>query len=217
MTSHLSRPKRRIDRSIGTYDSIASYLLPDVRKLLEQIYEQVVIRGFVSRSTKLSELLRSGKIDCAIGANLMPSRDIKVGVLFSDVYEFFAHPSLSDGLNAQPLIWFPTALDRKGATCETHLARRIGRRATLSCENMESVKELTCNVLGVGVMPRNVAAPLMRKGQLKQVNLQSFPVSFGAHDIHLARRSNLPPEVLKTIDEIIWIARSRASSASYAR
>jgi DNA-binding transcriptional LysR family regulator len=170
---------------IGMYDSIAVYFFSDLISYLNTIYRGLSIELTVDTSLNLANLIQSGAVDLAIGVNLEKKK--KSGdeffLLFEDDYSFYVSPKIESSFAKMPLIIHPRAADLSGVTVEEHLAAIISKHGAHRAFNFETIKTLTAQGLGIGVMPTQVAKPLMQQRQLVHVQVARTKLLFGRHNI----------------------------------
>ena len=169
---------------IGMYDSIAVYFFGDLISFLNEIYRHLSITLTVDTSENLARLVRSGEVDLAIGVNL--NGKAKSGdeffLLFEDDYSFYASPRL-ESFGKAPLIIHPLATDLEGRTVENYLNAILERQGVHRAFNFETIKTLTAQGQGVGVLPTQVARPLVEQRQLVPVQIPGAKSLFGRHQI----------------------------------
>jgi len=168
---------------IGMYDSIAVYFFPELKKYLKAVYPSIEVHLVVDRSENILRKLKTGELDLAIGVNLkFPAKGFHSYLLFEDFYSFYLPPSVSSQENL-PIIFHPSASDDQDRDCESYLRSTLNSRASYRVYNFETVKSLTLSELGIGVLPTQVANPLVQKGLLKAVSITKIPRLFGKHNI----------------------------------
>ncbi len=171
----------------GMYDSIAIYFYSNLATYIQSVYPKVTLQLNVEGSQSLAERIRSGEIDIALGVNFenFSSKEAHFLLLWNDHYSFYVNPKLEVIEDDLPIIYFPEAQDLARKSQQEYLATIIKKRPQIRVHNFETVKSLTGSGLGFGVMPDQVAKPLVRKNLLKQINLPKFKKSFGPHSIGL--------------------------------
>lgn len=170
--------------TIGMYDSIAIYFFPDLAAYIKAIYPSVELNLVVDNSSKLAERMAKGQLEFAIGANLQDFKGkSEFFLLFEDHYSFYVEPKAASRLPELPLIFHPTATDVKGKTIEENLTKLAKAKSAHRVFNFETIKTLTTLGLGVGIMPTQVAKPLVRSSSLVTVTMPRHPHLFGQHTI----------------------------------
>lgn len=170
--------------TIGMYDSIAIYFFPDLAAYIKAIYPSVELDLVVDNSSNLAEMMAKGQLQFAIGANLQDFKGkSEFFLLFEDHYSFYTAPKNADRLTDLPFIFHPKATDSQGKTTEENLSKIIKNRSTHQVFNFETIKTLTVLGMGIGVMPTQVAKPLVRSKQLVPVMIPRHPHLFGLHSI----------------------------------
>jgi DNA-binding transcriptional LysR family regulator len=167
------------------YDSIAVYFFSDLSAYLATLYPSVKMELTVETSEKLSEKVMAGHIDLAIGVNLDRKQSAKLEFfkLFDDYYSFYVSSTFSGDKAKAPLLIHPYADDAAGRKVESHLAHLIKTRGAHRILNFETLKTLTLQNKGIGVLPTQVARPLIKQAQLVPINLPRERHLFGLHNI----------------------------------
>jgi len=170
---------------IGMYDSIAVYFFADLIQYIQTIYKKVEIQLVVDSSARLSEAVRQNQVDLSIGVNFSKKRNqaAEFFLLFEDYYSFFTSAKSETAEQDLPLLIHPGADDIDGRTVEAHLGSLLAKRRVHRVHNFETLKALVIQGLGVGVLPTQVAKPLVQLKQLKTVQLQNTKHLFGRHEI----------------------------------
>lgn len=169
----------------GMYDSIAVYFFPDLSKFMRAIYPTVELEIVVDSSRHLLQKIERREVDLALGVNLRSSesRSSEFFTLFEDHYAFYASPEREPFNNRSPLIIHPDATDAAGKSCTDHLAKIMRNRLVHKVYNFETLKTLTASGFGTGVLPTQVAKPLLKTGALITVYPPRYPRLFGKHEI----------------------------------
>lgn len=168
---------------IGMYDSIAIYFFPNLSSYLKEIYPTIELELVVDRSSNLQDMIRKREIDLAVGVNFVASAENKNFELFEDHYAFFCSPKIADDLNKRPLIFHPDAGDKNSISVATHVEKITATRLGHRVYNIETIKELTVLGYGIGVLPTQVAKPLLDQKLLVQTKITKMPNLFGQHSI----------------------------------
>ena len=170
---------------IGMYDSVAVYFFNDLVAYFNEIYKSVEIQLTVDTSANLSDAVKAGTLDFAIGVNLenKKGKGSEFFFLFEDHYSFYASTKVEATAQALPLIFHPTADDLDGVTVEKHLSSWIAKKGAYRVYNFETIKILTTQGLGIGVLPTQVAKPLLQQRLLTAVDLPKIKHRFGRHHI----------------------------------
>jgi DNA-binding transcriptional LysR family regulator len=172
--------------TVGMYDSIAVYFFEDLRSYLKVIYPQVELELVVNTSSNLSLMTQSGDLDLAIGVgfNTQPISKTEFFLLFEDHFSFYqsAKMDLKDSTE-RSLIYHPDASDQNGVKISKHISALTKSRLSHRVYNFETIKMLTSNGVGIGVLPTQVARPLVQANNLVSVKLPRTPNLFGKHSI----------------------------------
>ena len=100
----------------------------------------------------------------------------------SPLYSFYVSTKVDDE-SKLPLLIHPLATDLEGHAVEDLLSRALARIRTHRIFNFETVKTLTMQGLGVGVLPTQVAKPLLQQNHLRSAQIAKTKHVFGAHSI----------------------------------
>ena len=169
---------------VGMYDSIAVYFFEELSSYLNIIYQGLKIELIVDTSGALASLLKRGDVELIIGVNLEGKKrqGDEFFFLFEDSYSFYLSTKIENDLSL-PLILHPLASDLAGVTMIDLVSALIERRGAHRVYNFETIKTLTVQGLGVGVLPTRVARPLVQQRQLKPVQISRAKSLFGKHNI----------------------------------
>ncbi len=169
---------------LGMYDSIAVYFFKEMSKYLRDIYPDVSMSLLVDQSSSLGDAVVAEKIDLAIGVNLVSRRQkgFVYFSLFQDFYSFYVSPSIQNEVHGQPLLIFPEASDSNKVSVEKHLSG-LTNFAFHRLNNFETLKALAVQGLGIGVMPTQVAKPLVQEKALIPTQISRTKTLFGQHEI----------------------------------
>ncbi len=172
--------------TVGMYDSIAVYFFDDLKSYLKVIYPRVELELVVSSSSTLALMTKAGDLDLEIGVNFNRELSAKVEffLLFEDYYSFYQSTKhSSQNLGDRGLIFHPDATDEHEVPTSKHLAGLTKSRLAHHVYNFETIKTLTQNGLGIGILPTQVAKPMVQSNQLMPVKIPRMPNLFGKHAI----------------------------------
>jgi DNA-binding transcriptional LysR family regulator len=193
--------------SIGTYDSIALYLIPELVKQVRGIYGELPLKGVIGRSSALQVLLEEKKIDIAIAAGLKKNERIMVTPLFIDHYSFYGAPSVLGEMQRSSIIYLPDAKDDQGKSCREYILPSMKNRNFIECENLETVKGLAIAGLGIGILPNKVASAEVKKGALRLIKIKGVPENFGKHQIGLSHHISASETVRDIAHQIVKLTQ----------
>lgn len=170
---------------IGMYDSIAVYFFSDLLRYIQTIYHSVDLRLLVDTSDNLNQAIRKNEVDLSIGVNFARKKPpgSECFLLFEDHYSFYVSSKVEEKQEQLPLLIHPNADDIDGISVEKHLSGLISRRKVHHIHNFETLKTLTSQGFGIGVLPTQVARPLVELKQLKTVQVLKTRHLFGRHEI----------------------------------
>ncbi len=195
---------------IGMYDSIAVYLFPDLFDYLSEIYPNVHVELLVHSSSELKSAVKEGRIEIAVGVNLDDHQltELEYLPLFEDYFGFFIAPGIQESLTEKPLIFHPDARDEQGKSVETYLKKISSGRSNHLVHNFETIKLLTRQRVGVGVLPIRVAGPLTARKELVQISLDKFKSTFGKHTIGILTSKSFVKKNQVFMDDIFRISEA---------
>ena len=170
---------------IGMYDSIAVYFFTELEAYVDVLYSAVDLRMTADTSEALALQVHMGELDIAIGVNL--DRNLKGSVeffkLFDDHYSFYVSNRHDLDLTKLPFLIHARADDEEGRTVENYLKPLLKSRGAHNIYNFETLKTLTQQGVGVGVLPTQVAKPLLKRGSLIAAQIPRAKNLFGLHNI----------------------------------
>lgn len=194
--------KRQLTGSIriGTYDSIARYFFPDFLKYFRAVMPELNVFLETGRSSDILKKLSSSQLDIAVvveGEKPLPSK-LHSKVIYKDSFGLYQSPSLTPDFNDK-LIYFEYAPNNTKSTMRT-----FGFEESVICDNLETVKSLTEQSIGIGLLPHKVA----KEGVLSK-RLVPYPHSkikgnsFDFHNILICyEKSKAGPENHFVFEEI---------------
>lgn len=170
---------------IGMYDSIAVYFFYDLSQYMRQIYQDVDLQLTVHTSAQLAASVKEHSLELAIGVNLdrQTSSKAEFFLLFKDHYSFYSSTRADVNVNELPLLIHPAASDENGVSVDKALSKVIASRGAHYVYNFETLKTLTVRGLGIGVLPTQVAKPLVQQNLLTSVDVARTRHLFGRHSI----------------------------------
>ncbi|AYF43795.1 MULTISPECIES: LysR family transcriptional regulator [Halobacteriovorax] len=143
---------------IGTYDSISRYFFPDFIKYLRKLAPSLNIILSTGRSSQKLKELKKGELDIAIIVSSgVKSRSLSEKIIYSDSFGLY-HSQQIESSFLDHIIKFPESIHFD--------ATKLGFKHILSCDNLETVKSLTEQGLGVGLLPHRVAREGVLQGKL---------------------------------------------------
>lgn len=176
---------------VGAYDSIATYYLSGLISQMKLRFPKLRLELRLARSARLVELLVGGDVDLILGTSLcqrLPRGErFQVSHLFADHFTFFAAANFDP--NDATLIFVPDIRDDQGTSLEEHVSHYMPFSA-IRCENLETVKNLALERVGIGVLPGKVGASA-RTLQPFQFRSRK-PLHFGGHHIQMAWPNEAP-------------------------
>ncbi len=195
---------------IGTYDSIGIYFWPKFLQGFLTQHKNLDIDLRTGRSSEMQNALETGLIDLAVIVNPVESLNTHVDILKKDSFKLYETTSkrkvYQDKKNA-PLIAMPTATTGIQSIKDILHKSGLGERKVYVTSSLESVKELTLNGIGIGLLPQMVAKSSLEHKKLNEIKLKGFPTKgIGEHTIgiihhNFRRDSHLIKEIVKAIKD----------------
>ncbi|MGE0614510.1 MAG: LysR family transcriptional regulator [Bacteriovoracia bacterium] len=182
---------RETELKIGTYDSVAIYLMPNVIAEAQRRLPHLKLALTCDRSASVVKQIEAGTLDCGLCMVMGRHTRLEAVPLFSDRFGFYLRPGSQ---HTDEIITVPDASDQNGKTVSGHLRTFANLRArVLEVPSFEIAKAMTLAGLGIGVLPERVADPEVRQGHLRRAPMPSgVPASFGTHHFAFIRRKNSP-------------------------
>ncbi len=192
--------------SIATYESLSIYLWPRLLSTLKNSLPNLRFRLKTNIHGDALEHLATGKFDLVVDAEPRPRDNMVSVTLYTDVFQFYAAPTLSEPLAECSFIYVQSAYDQEDRTISEHLQAAGLRNPTLyEIDSFETAKALAHQGLGIAVLPVHVAQESVKSKRLKKISFKNFPMNgFGKHRIcatYLATNRN-DPRIKATIREM---------------
>ena len=185
------------------------YFIPELFEYIRSYYPSISLNVKIDHSTNINDKINKKQIDLAIGVNLKSTHlNYHIHNLFNDHFSFFTSARYKLNLESSKLIYHPQATDQNGKNCYEYLSKFLKSHDAVTSENFETIKSLTLKSVGIGVLPRNVAAEEVKSGRLQSVVLPKLPQTFGVHQICLAYNQKLLQSHSKLIYEMIRIGNA---------
>jgi DNA-binding transcriptional LysR family regulator len=183
--AQLRHTKRDLDihLRIGTHESISVYFFPDFLRYLNSAFPKLQLSLKTGRSRTTLDWLKSGDIDVAISVEPPTGRKILSSTLFHDHFNFYMMPNIQNW-QSLPLILMPDALEMTGKNLSAQIADYMKKYdRLLECENHETVRALSEEGLGIGLLPDQVAKNSVTRNRLVRVNSKVLPSNIARHSI----------------------------------
>jgi len=185
---------------IGTYDSIARYFFPDFLKYFRAVMPDLNVFLETGRSSDILKKLSSNQIDIAVvvESEKAVSSKIQTKVIYRDSFGLYQSPSLTPDFNDK-LIYFEYGPNNTKTTMKS-----FGFDESVVCDNLETVKSLTEQSIGIGLLPHKVAKEGVLSKRLIPYNHSKIKGnSFDYHDILICyQKNNAAPENQFVFEEI---------------
>jgi DNA-binding transcriptional LysR family regulator len=191
---------------LGCHESLAAYALPKFMARFLRAYPDIELTLWNGNSLKVEEELLLGRIDLGLVVNASPHPDMVLDPLFEDAVELMCHRTLGSSLRPAALLANSTLIYVPELLQSQHILqslKKAGRKALryLPCSSLELVKSLVLDQVGIGILPRRVAAHGIAEDRLRSL---SPPLPRFIDRIYLVRRFDLPKSaaVRVTVDAL---------------
>lgn len=152
---------------LGVHESLAAYSLPAFMARFLREYPRVELTLWNGRSQEVEHELLAGRVDLALIVNPTQHSDLVISPVFDDSVEMLHCFPRRVGtgrtlLERVPLIYVPQLAQSQALIAQLPKLK-IGVTRMLPCSSLELVKSLVIDEVGVGILPRRVAAHNNRK------------------------------------------------------
>lgn len=170
---------------IGMYDSIAVYFGTTLSNYLQAVYPSLTLEITADTSAALLDRLKSNQLDLAVGVNFENTTEpsLQFFKLFDDYYSFYVSPSMVKQADKLPFLIHEKTVSSSGTPIKDFLKQSIKNRGIHYILNFETLKILAVQGLGIGVLPTQVAKPLVKSEQLVNIHLFKNKNLFCPHSI----------------------------------
>ncbi|MEM7646880.1 MAG: LysR family transcriptional regulator [Pseudomonadota bacterium] len=196
---------------VGTFDSIAIYFWPQFLKGFLSKYPRLNLELTTGRSHEIQQMVEKGKLDIGLIVEPRTTQHSNAIPLAQDsfhLYESTEATKIYETRNKAPLVYMADALaGEEGLILERVFDRLEGdlQRILYQTSSLESAKEFTASGIGLGLLPKLVAAEGIERGKISPISIEGFPEDgIGQHNIGLVYskyREN--SETLRTLVEEI--------------
>lgn len=162
--------------TIGTIDSVASYILPNIIQALRAEYPELSIRIVTGREQTMINGVKEGELDvCLLLENGPPEADLQWNTVREEPLVFLANPAVArkvpETLNLDELKDFEWIMAEESCNYRLMLERvlrteGISYRIALELGNPEAIKRCLATGSGVSLLPRMAAEEEIRLGKL---------------------------------------------------
>jgi LysR family hydrogen peroxide-inducible transcriptional activator len=172
---------------IGTYDSIARYFFPDFIRYIKTTAPDLSIHLETGKSDHILEKLKKQQLDMAIiVSEAKKLKPFHFRPIYQDSFGLYRSPTQEEDFNNK-LIYFSFPQN------ETEKAmKHFNFNETILCDNLETVRSLTEQSMGVGLLPHRVAKESVLVKKLvpfKHPKIKNNAFDF--HDIFLCHLKNV--------------------------
>ncbi len=178
--------------TLGTYDSIARYFYPGFFNFFKQNHPDFKIELKTAKTKNIITDLKNDKIDLGIVVNAHLFKGILHERVYEDYFGLYISP-IKDRSNKMRLIYYDFYLNNVDASL-----KKFKFTESITCDNIETVKSLTEESLGVGLLPHRVARDGVLKGKLTTFNHPDIKDnSFDKHSIDLIFLKRKKPDAVE--------------------
>jgi DNA-binding transcriptional LysR family regulator len=178
---------------LGCHESLAAYALPSFMARFLRRYPKIDLVLWNGSSMEVESEIAAGRIDLGLVVNPSQHPDTVVSRLFDDSVELFhclparsaAEPKVL--LATLPLIYVPQLVQSQNILRELQKRKLVVSRP-LPCSSLALVKNLVIDRVGVGILPRRVAA----HNTTRQLHSICPPMPRYRDQVALVRRYDLP-------------------------
>lgn len=171
--------------SIGTYDSIARYFFPDFLKYINKVAPLLKISITTNKSHIIQEQLRIAELDMAIIVDPKKIEGITTEEIYTDHFQLYSPNSQSITDIPERLIYFNDLGENKNIFFSQNNFNEFAK-----CDNIETVKALTEQGLGYGLLPTKVAREGLLQNKLKKYSSKLETLNEVEHKICFCMKSN---------------------------
>lgn len=195
----------------GMYDSIAVYFGVELKNYLKSIYPNVEMNLHADTSSSLYAKIVNSEIDIAVGVNfsMSTSPSTLYYKLFDDSYSYYVLQSFEDEIDTLPVLIHDRATDANGVNLSKILSKDLRGRNVHIINNFETLRVLTAQGFGIGVLPTQVALPHLIKKEFINVQLNQQRQLFGQHHIGFLVRKEVEKSYPDFISDLIRLGSSK--------
>lgn len=190
--------------NVGTYDSIARYFFPIFLKYLASTFPDVDLILQTHRSSDVVDKVNDGSLDIGVivGTKNLSQPGVIAQKIYDDSFGFYHHPGIAKGF-MDTLIYFPEAVGNDPKNQNRFIKKYGFQQATLS-DNLETVKALAEESVGIAMLPHRVARESVLQGKLTPLKRIGPTKSLYPHSIYLCRgRKQKPSTRDAKIDSLV--------------
>jgi DNA-binding transcriptional LysR family regulator len=187
--------------TLGTYQSIAVYFLPQLYLFLNRTQKNLRLRFVTSASAELVQKLKSGEVDFIISIDPPEERGVFRTVLFKDTFSLYRSTKSERKVGSSPIFSLGSAKDGKGRTVEQFIRAAKMSEFLVSCGDFEAAKAMLDADAGLAFLPERVAKPLVNFKRAEKVANADGLSGVGEHSVVFAAKAHRADDL-----SIKWIA-----------
>lgn len=198
---------------LGGGMTVCLHILPKLLKKFRALYENVDVRITTGTAADLLESLREHEVDLLLLTLPIVGADLEVlPVLKEEMVVVTAknHPLTrtrsveAHALAAHPLILFESGSNTRAVIDRYFLDRQIAVNVVMETENVEIIKAMVANGIGVTILPYSALAADLRAGRLAWARIRGARLYRETGWVYLksAHRPRAIAEVLRVFDEM---------------
>ena len=167
-------------------ESISIYVIPEFIKHLKSNYPNLSLVFKTGQQSKSLSMLKSSQIDIALTIEPEDGKKYFSETVFVDHFSFYCLPNLAQEYKKLPLIVSEQCLNIMNRRENSKALKIIQKnKNSIQCESNETVRALTEEGLGIGLLPNIVANKSLKHGRLSLLNTHLTPANIGEHKICL--------------------------------
>lgn len=178
--------------NIGSYDSISRYFIPDFIKYFQSLMPQIKINLTSGRSSEILSKLKNNDLDIIIHVGEINDKDLYKQRAYGDKFQLYATKNI-EKVYSNNLIAFDGAV-----AGFDDIVSGNAFDSYYSCQNLETVTNLTLSGIGIGLLPTRVARDHLLAGKLEVIN-KRLSLSGTHHNIYVVRKKNNSSDSLSAV------------------
>jgi DNA-binding transcriptional LysR family regulator len=199
--------------SLGGGMTVCMYVLPKLLKKFRSLYKEVELRVTSGTSEAILRLVRNHQVDLGLLTLPVVASDLEVHPVLKEemvVVTAPRHPLSREraveprSLGRYPLILFERGSNTRKVLDEFFLEQEIPVDVAMETENVEIIKAMVANGLGISIIPYAAIARDMRSGRFGWTRIRGHRLYREAGWVYL-RSDHVPraiPEMLRVFDLI---------------
>ncbi|HEX6099207.1 MAG TPA: LysR family transcriptional regulator [Thermoanaerobaculia bacterium] len=199
--------------SLGGGMTVCLHVLPRLLKKFHTLYRNIDLRVTTGTAPDLLRSLRDHEIDLLLLTLPILGDDLEVRpvlkeemvVVTAKNHELTRTRTIEpEAVTHEPLILFESGSNTRRVVDDLFLERKIGVNVVMETENVEIIKAMVANGLGVTILPYGAIAPDVRSGRFAWARMRGARLYRETGWVYLksAHRRRAIDEVLRVFDEM---------------